>query len=101
MRYDWPGNIRELKWCIHRAVATARRDALDAADVTIGPPMPQKEAAQMVSHEAGSLQEAVANIEKKYIKDALTAAGDNKTEAARILGISVRQLHYKIKQYSL
>jgi DNA-binding NtrC family response regulator len=36
MNYGWPGNIRELKWCIHRAVATASRQVLDADD--LGPP---------------------------------------------------------------
>ncbi|HUI45382.1 MAG TPA: sigma 54-interacting transcriptional regulator [Nitrospirota bacterium] len=38
-RYDWPGNIRKLKWCIHRAVATARKDIIDSVDVTLGPLM--------------------------------------------------------------
>ncbi len=100
-RYDWPGNIRELKWCIHRAVATARTDILDSADVTLGTLTQRKEAEHAAVDVSGSLQDAVEEIEKRYIKNALAVSGDNKTEAAKVLGISVRQLHYKLKQYSL
>jgi DNA-binding NtrC family response regulator len=100
MDYDWPGNIRELKWCIHRAVATATKDILDVDDLVLGPAAgsasrPEKDLP------AGSLKDAVEEVEKKCIGNAMTAVRNNKTEAARILGISVRQLHYKLKQYSL
>ncbi len=101
MQYDWPGNIRELKWCVHRAVATARKDVLESIDVTLGPPTRQTETAHATGNASGSLQEAVEETEKLLIRKALAAANDNKTEAAKILGISVRQLHYKIKQHSL
>ncbi len=46
-------------------------------------------------------QEAMERLEKKYIENALSAASDNKTEAARLPGISVRVLHYKEKKYQL
>ncbi len=101
MQYDWPGNIRELKWCVHRAVATARKDVLESTDVTIGSPTTRQEPARATADASGSLQEAVEETEKLLIKKALAVSDDNKTEAAKILGISVRQLHYKIKQYSL
>jgi DNA-binding NtrC family response regulator len=99
--HDWPGNIRELKWCIHRAVATTTKDILDTEDLVLGPgpagnaPGKENEALTV------ALKDAVAEVEKKCIKNAMVAAGNNKTEAARILGISVRQLHYKLNQYSL
>ena len=48
-----------------------------------------------------SLEDALSEIEKKYIKRALASSDNNKTEAARILGISARVLHYKIKKYNL
>ena len=47
------------------------------------------------------LRDALSEIEKKYIKKALSVSNNNKTEAARILGLSVRVLHYKIKKYNL
>jgi DNA-binding NtrC family response regulator len=99
--YDWPGNIRELKWCIHRAVATATKDILETEDLVLGPGpagnAPEKENEVLTV----ALKDAVTEVEKKCIKKAMIAAENNKTEAARILGISVRQLHYKLNQYSL
>lgn len=100
-QHDWPGNIRELKWCIHRAVATARQEILDDADLILSPSTKRKETEPTDAELPDTLDGAVTEIEKRYIKRAMTTAGGNKTEAATILGISVRQLHYKLKQYSL
>jgi two-component system, NtrC family, response regulator AtoC len=102
MNYDWPGNIRELKWCIHRAVATASRHVLDADDLgPLGQPV-QKNAIDAAAQESPvNLRDAVEEVEKRLIRNILASTGDNKTETAKILGISVRQLHYKIKQYSI
>ena len=43
----------------------------------------------------------MVNLEKRYLTHALTLAAGNKTDAARLLGISVRTLHYKLKQHQL
>jgi two-component system response regulator AtoC len=99
--HDWPGNIRELKWCIHRAVATATKDILDTDDLVLGPGPDSNAAGKENQVLAIALKDAVAEVEKKCIQNAMIAAGNNKTEAARILGISVRQLHYKLNQHSL
>ncbi len=99
--YDWPGNIRELKWCIHRAVATATKDIIDRDDLVLGLG-PDKNASDRERQvPTVALHDAVAEVEKKCIQNAMIATRNNKTEAARILGISVRQLHYKLNQYSL
>ena len=97
---DWPGNIRELKWCIHRAVATATKDVLDRDDLILGPGSSEKTNARENHARTNALKDEVEEVEKKCITSAMLAAKNNKTEAARILGISVRQLHYKLKQYS-
>jgi DNA-binding NtrC family response regulator len=99
--YDWPGNIRELKWCIHRAVATTTKDVLDTEDLVLGPGPARGTSEREDQFSTAALKDAVAEVEKKCITSAMIAAGNNKTEAARTLGISVRQLHYKLKQYSL
>ena len=101
LNYDWPGNIRELKWCIHRAVATATKDILDGDDLVLG--SGSSKDAPVNEHRVltVALKDAVEEVEKQCIKNAMTIAGNNKTEAAKILGISVRQLHYKLNQYSL
>jgi transcriptional regulator with PAS, ATPase and Fis domain len=101
LNYDWPGNIRELKWCIHRAVATATKDILDKDDFVLGSESNKNATVNGSQVLTVALKDAVEEVEKKCIKNAMTAAGNNKTEAAKILGISVRQLHYKLNQYSL
>jgi DNA-binding NtrC family response regulator len=101
LNYDWPGNIRELKWCIHRGVATASKDILDKDDFVLGSASTKNASANESHVFAVALKDAVEEVEKKCIKNAMNATGNNKTEAAKILGISVRQLHYKLNQYSL
>ncbi|HXY54573.1 MAG TPA: sigma-54 dependent transcriptional regulator [Nitrospirota bacterium] len=101
LNYDWPGNIRELKWCIHRAVATTTKDILNEDDLVLGPGSMKNSCVNDNQVLTVALKDAVEEVEKKCIKNAMTAARNNKTEAAKILGISVRQLHYKLNQYSL
>lgn len=107
MQYEWPGNIRELKWSVLRAVAISRRDLIDIDDMSASPalqPAIQKDTRKnnsMDIFDSLSFSEGMERVERKYIEDALAAAGENKTEAARILGISVRTLHYKMKQYNM
>jgi transcriptional regulator with PAS, ATPase and Fis domain len=102
VNYVWPGNIRELKWRIHRAVSTASRLVLDAEDLGPFGQSEQKNAIDETAQESPvNLKGAVEEVEKRLIRNVLASTGDNKTETAKILGISVRQLHYKIKQYSI
>ncbi|MEJ2682908.1 MAG: sigma-54 dependent transcriptional regulator [Candidatus Sulfobium sp.] len=99
--YCWPGNIRQLKWLIHHAVALTSRDLLDADDLSASSDIFKD------GPKAGGLdysvpfQEALKDLEKSYIGHALLSADNNRTEAARILGVSVRVLHYKIRKYGL
>ena len=97
--YDWPGNIRELKWCIHSAVAVCTRDILEEDTITL-----ERESARPSPVEGAAdytipFTEAINALEKKYLAHALALTAGNKTEAAKLLGISVRTLHYKLKFY--
>ena len=86
--HDWPGNIRELRNAIERAVVvcggTAVRAEHLALDVEAGPrgrptmPMPR----------ATTLADEVEDLERTRIEAALAASGGNQSEAARQLGIS-------------
>ncbi|MGD1075659.1 MAG: sigma-54 dependent transcriptional regulator [Thermodesulfovibrionales bacterium] len=100
-KYTWPGNIRELQWCIKGAVATASGDIVDASDISLGSNSEGTLTAGCDIDYSVPLEDALSEIEKKYIKRALASSDNNKTEAARILGISARVLHYKIKKYNL
>ncbi len=100
-KYTWPGNIRELKWCIKRAVAISSSDTLTVNDISVGTDSIKSPSGDVDIDYSISLEDALSEIEKKYIKKALASSDNNKTEAARILGISARVLHYKIKKYNL
>jgi DNA-binding NtrC family response regulator len=99
--YSWPGNIRQLKWLIHHAVAVTSRDLLDADDLSVTTEsLGGGTRAKGIDYSV-PLQDALESLEKSYIESALMSAANNKTEAAGILGVSVRVLHYKIRKYGL
>jgi two-component system response regulator HydG len=100
IRYDWPGNIRELENCIERAVIMARGEMIAPADL---PPNIQalssgeKEFAGLALPSGVSLQE----VEKALILKTLEDTGGNRTRAAEILGINRRTLQIKLKEYGI
>lgn len=87
--YPWPGNIRELENIIEKGIITSRGAELR---------FPEPRSAVGGSAEAGGDLETVKKI---AIERALKKTGGNRKEAAALLGISVRTLHYKIKEYGL
>ena len=99
IRYDWPGNIRELENCLERAVIVARGELIAPIDL---PPAMQnlpagKEDAEILFPAGLSLQEA----EKALILKTLEDAGGNRSRAAEILGINRRTLQMKLKEYGI
>ena len=101
LAYHWPGNIRELKWAILRAVATTSRDVLEKDDLSVGVDSGRELSHGYEMDVAVPFLEAKEQLERQYIKNALALTGNNKTEAAKKLGISARALHYKIMKYRL
>ena len=99
VRYDWPGNIRELENCIERAVIMAREEAIVPADF---PPQ-----IRMLSGEEGKGVFAIPSgislndMEQALIVKTLAEMGGNRTRASEILGINRRTLQNKLKQYVL
>jgi two-component system NtrC family response regulator len=95
LRYDYPGNVRELENLVERAVVLTRDDVIGVADlpVTLRDPAPEPERA--------GLEAAVEALERRMIGDALARAGGVQTRAADRLGISERVLRYKLKKYGL
>ncbi len=92
MRYEWPGNIRELENAIERAVILARGDSIDVNDLS--------QQSLYVPHKA-PMGKAMRDIEKNHILNILIEAGGNCSEAARLLGISRMTLYNKIKVFGL
>jgi DNA-binding NtrC family response regulator len=97
--HDWPGNVRELQNAMQRVTALVRRPVIDAAD--LGFLTPAAPASNDTDWLAGDLETAVARLETAMIQRALAAAGGNRTEAARRLGIHRQMLHTKLRRYGL
>ena len=96
LRYDYPGNVRELENLIERAVVLTRDEIIGIADLplTLHEPVPEPGAAP-------GLEAAVEALERRMIREALGRASGVQTRAAESLGISERVLRYKLKKYGL
>jgi Nif-specific regulatory protein len=108
--YDWPGNVRELENCVERMVVMARREIIAPEDVPLPVNLTRPYAMPSVMPRApmpapmpaaASLPGAVADIERQRVVEALQRCGGVQTRAASILGITPRQLGYRLKKYGI
>jgi len=99
LKYDYPGNVRELENIIERAVVIAREDVISVEDLPFRESM--REPIEDRKAEEGLLRGSIEELEKKLIVDAMEKAGDHQSRAADLLGISERMLRYKLKKYGL
>jgi DNA-binding NtrC family response regulator len=99
MQYDWPGNVRELKNTIEEMVVYAQgRRALEVSDLPIQLRVQRAAAGEDLNVTVGmSMQE----IERRAIEETLRATGYDKQKTAKILGIGLRTLYRKQKEYGL
>jgi len=98
LKYDYPGNVRELVNIMERAVVIARDQYITTDDL----PFKQVSfAADSGKKSSGALRESVDELEKTLIIESMEKTQDNQTKAADILGISERMLRYKLKKYGL
>jgi DNA-binding NtrC family response regulator len=108
----WPGNVRQLQNFIERLVvlsdgpiiaAEQVRRELGPAVATAPPASPAADDPAATGPERGSssLQAARGAAERDALLEALRRAGENRTKAARLLGISRRSLQYKLKQHGV
>ncbi len=93
--YDYPGNARELANAIERAIIVVTGRVIDEHDLPAG--LSAAVTAQRQKEQPPSL----AEMEATYIAEVLSATRGNKTECARILGISRKNLYEKIARYEL
>jgi Nif-specific regulatory protein len=104
--YDWPGNVRELENCVERMVVMARHDVIAPEDVPLPGgglyiPRPTPVPATVQEPSPLTLPRAVADIERERLLEALRRSGGVQTRAAGLLGITPRQLGYKLKKYHI
>lgn len=98
--YPWPGNIRELKNVLERAMILSRKDVLEPDDFFLKPRLGATESSGKsidLPPEGISLEE----VERELVRQALENTKGNQTKAARLLHISRDQLRYRMKQYDL
>jgi DNA-binding NtrC family response regulator len=104
LRHDWPGNVRELRNVMERAVILAGDGAMEIRHL---PPFLQGRPATVQTAAAAedpnsvqfSIGTTVEEAEKGLILRTLDHTNNNKTRAAEILGISLKTLHNKLKEY--
>ena len=98
LKYDYPGNVRELVNIMERAVVIARDQYITTDDLPFKSDFLPVESNKKSS---GALKESVDELEKNLIIKAMEKTQDNQTKAAERLGISERMLRYKLKKYGL
>ena len=94
--YDWPGNVRELSNVVERAVASCRGREITAEDLT-----PVLHGARLEESTASALIPGATlfEIEREAILRTLDQCGGSTARAAEVLGVSIRKIQYRLKEY--
>jgi len=96
--YHWPGNVRELENVIERSMVLARDAVLEAADIKLDM-APKARAAAVDSFLPEGM--TLDQFEQSIIKEALHRANGNKSQAARLLGLTRNALRYRLSQMGI
>jgi len=102
MAYPWPGNVRELENTIERIVLMGNEDGITASDMMLLLPALKNE--KVYEEEATNIpleNKTLEELEKEAVVNALKNSGGNQAEAAKALGITQRQIGYKVKKYGI
>jgi len=101
LRYDYPGNVRELENIIQSAAVLCRGEMLTSDDLPPAVRVRADEEGLTFQTFEGSLPRQVEALERRLIEEALAASGGVQCRAAERLGISERTLRYKLEKYGL
>ena len=104
MRYHWPGNVRELENCIERMIIMAETDQITFS--TIPPNIATyfkdlRKVTRSSIEKKPSLKSSVEHLEREQVVNALKKSGWVQTRAAQLLGLTPRQVGYKMKRYKI
>lgn len=102
MKYNYPGNIRELENIVHHSIVLSRNEIITTEDLPMGIRSHKSEKDIYSCFEPGtSLPEKVECLERNMVNDALHQTNGNQSAAAKILGISERNLRYRLEKWGL
>jgi len=101
IRHGFPGNVRELENVLERALALCDGSAIESGDLLLEASTSSTEDVEFVHDGETPLPEYLESIERKIILDALEKTGNNKTAAAKLLGVSFRTLRYRLERLNL
>lgn len=103
MKYDYPGNVRELENIVHHSVVIARNEIITTDDLPVNLKILKSDSRDVPvsANENLPFTEQVDNLEKKLIFDALDKTDGNQTKAAKMLGISERNLRYRLNKWGI
>lgn len=99
--HDYPGNVRELENILERSVTLSDSNLIDDSDLVIAGMDSKKAKSRSKPEEPVQLQESLANEERKAIEEALEETRWNRTAAAKKLGLTLRQLRYRLKKLGI
>ena len=99
MQYSWPGNVREIENVIERSIVMTTGEKLDADNIRLDMNLRPRAhgGGEMVLPEGMSLDQ----YEQELIRNALKQANNNKSQAARILGLTRNSLRYRLTQMGI
>ncbi|MBK6900089.1 MAG: sigma-54-dependent Fis family transcriptional regulator [bacterium] len=96
VKHDYPGNVRELENLVTRMIVLARGPVATLADLPGGT---GSQEARRLDDFRGDLPRFVEEVEKRLVREALDTAGGNRSQAARAVGLTERNLRYKLQKW--